>query len=224
MENGTASEITRVRRTTEQAQAWYDTLSPVYDRIADPFERPYREMGIELLDPTDCERIADLGCGTGSALVPIARGVGETGSVTGLDIAEGMCRIAQEKVASSAVSSRVDVVQGDALHLPFRSASLDALFTSFTLELFDTPDIPVVLEECRRVLRDGGRLCVVALSKRNAGVLTSLYERIHSTVPRYVDCRPIFVRRTLQEAGFDIVDARDERMWGLPLELVLAKV
>ena len=222
MKNGQPGEITRVRRTTEQAQAWYDTLSPVYDLVADPFERPYRESGIELLDPADGERIADVGCGTGSALVPIARSVGETGSVTGLDIAEGMCHRAQEKVASSAVSSRVDVVQGDALHLPFRSASLDALFTSFTLELFDTPDIPVVLEECRRALRDGGRLCVVSLSKRNAGVLTSLYERIHSTVPRYVDCRPIFVGQMLEEAGFEVVERRDERMWGLPLEIVLA--
>lgn len=216
------AEISRVPRTRHEAQAWYDRLSPWYDSVVSPFERTSRSIGIELLDAGDGERIADVGTGTGPALVPLAQTVGDDGRVAGIDIAEGMCREARKKAATSTVSNRIDVVMGDALSLPLRNGALDAVFTSFCLELFDTPDIPIVLDECKRVLRDDGRITVVSLSKRDAGLATSLYERIHSTIPRYVDCRPIFVERILRDEGFDIVETRTERMWGLSVEIVLA--
>jgi len=219
-----APEITRVHRSRQEARAWYDTLSPWYGAIADPFERKHRATGLEMLQADTGERIVDVGCGTGSALVSIARSVAESGRAIGIDISAGMCRVARETVVDAGVSDRTDVVCGDALNLPVRSGSLDGVFASFTLELFDTPDIPVVLEECRRTLRHGGRICVVSLSKRDAGIATALYERVHNAFPRYVDCRPIYVRRAVLAEGFDVVETRDRTMWGLPVEIVLARV
>jgi demethylmenaquinone methyltransferase/2-methoxy-6-polyprenyl-1,4-benzoquinol methylase len=217
-------QIARVLRSRQTAAEWYDTLSPWYDTLVDPFERTYRSKGVELLSVKRGEQIADLGSGTGNALIPIADSVGENGRVIGIDIAEGMCQQVQQNVATTPVADRIDVVRGDTLSLPVRSGSLDALFLSFTLELFDTPDIPVVLDECKRVLGDAGRLCVVSLSKRNAAFLTGLYERIHAAIPQYVDCRPIYPQQHLRTAGFEISESQHERMWGLSLELVLAHV
>lgn len=211
--------IARVVRPKGAASEWYDALSPWYDAIAGPFEGPPRAAGLELLDPVPGERVLDVGCGTGTALVEIARAVGADGTAVGIDLADGMCRLSRRALADAGLERGV-VVAGDAATMPFADDAFDALFASFVLELFDTPAIPAVLREWRRVLDPDGRLCVVALSRREAGPLTWLYERVHGLAPTYVDCRPIYVRDTLLEAGFQVVDEREATAWTLPVEIV----
>ncbi|MBZ6497061.1 methyltransferase domain-containing protein [Haloterrigena longa] len=164
----------------------------------------------------------EVGFGTGRALVSFADSVGSTGRVVGLDSSSGMCAVARERVVEADVADRVSLLQGDAERLPLDGDAFDTVFASFTLELFDTPALPVVLGGWRRVLRDDGRLGVVALSKRDAGSVTRAYERLHEAVPRYADCRPVFVRELLEEAGFAVVEAETYPLWGLTIEIVVA--
>ena len=143
----------------------------------------------------------------------------------GLYISDGMLAIARERLQRSGLNDRVELHLGDAARLDFlTSASLDGVFMSFTLELFDTPEIPRVLQECHRVLKPGGRLAVVSLTKTNPpGAAVRIYEWFHEHMPDYADCRPIFARQALEQSGFAIETMSVSSMWGLPVEIVLGR-
>ncbi len=213
--------VQRVFQTRDEIRRFYNKIARVYDVLAERSEQPMREKGIAKLDPRLGERLLEIGFGTGHCIVALARAVGPTGRVFGIDLAENMVEIARELVHREGLADRVELVQGDAADLPYEDDFFDGIFSSFTLELFDTPDLPRVLAEWRRVLRPGGRLSVVSLSKEGKqGIVIKAYEWTHQHFPNLLDCRPIYVRRAMEAAGFQIRDAEVDHMW-VPVEIVL---
>ncbi len=219
------TSIKRVNRSKESARASYNRLSRWYDLISGNTEKKYRDWGLEKLSAQPGEKILEIGFGTGHCLVTLAKAVGPTGRVVGLDISDGMLAIAGERLQQEGLADRVDLHLGDATNLDFIEAgSLDGVFMSFTLELFDNPEIPRVLQECQRLLKPGGRIAIVSMTKTNPpGLAVRLYEWFHEHMPDYADCRPIFARQALEQSGFIIQDVAASSMWGLPVEIVLGK-
>ncbi len=202
------------------ARANYDRLSKWYDWLAEPSEGKCRQLGLQKLDVREGENVLEIGFGTGQALLGIAQAIGNTGKAYGIDLSAGMFKIAQARVKEAGVSEKVELICGNATVLPVAGDFFHAIFLSFTLELFDEPDMCLVLGECQRVLLGGGRICVVALSKRGKpNWMTKLYEWSHQKFPELIDCRPIPVETVLAEAGFQILDVAEVSMWGLPVEI-----
>ncbi len=219
-----ATQVSRVTRSKEEARASYDGLSRWYDVLVGWGEKKFREVGLEKLKVEQGEKALEIGFGTGHCTLALAQSVGRSGKVYGLDISEGMRRITQSRIEAAGLAERVELRLGDAARLPFEAASLDAVLASFTLELFDTPEIPIVLQQCQKVLKNGGRICIVGMSKEGEGGLPiRLYEWAHARFPNYVDCRPIYVRQVLEEAGFQILDSTRMSYWGIPVEVVVAR-
>jgi ubiquinone/menaquinone biosynthesis C-methylase UbiE len=220
----TKSPLSRVPRTKEQAKRNYDRLSKFYDFLAGSSEKPFISIGLKILDLAPGEKVLEIGFGTGYAILSMANSVGKNGMVYGIDISEGMYTQTKKRVEKAGLEELVVLKQGDATRLPFEPGIFDAVFMSFSLELFDTPDMLTVLHECKRVLKNTGRICVVAMAqKENPGFAIKLYEWAHERFPVAVDCRPIYTKDALIEAGFQIIDQSEDTMWGLPVDIILAK-
>ncbi len=212
---------TRVDRSEIEAEKYYSRLSSIYGFLA-ASEKKFINRGLSLLDPSAGESILEIGFGTGHAQLIIARAV-QGGLSAGLDLSEGMSRIAQNNAIKAGFSDRISLVRSNTLPIPFREGIFDGVFSSFTLELFDSPQIPLVLKECQRVLKPGGRLVVVSLSKdQPLPWIGKMYESLHTRYPRLLDCRPIPVRSLISDAGYEVMQTQESSMWGLPVSILLA--
>ncbi len=197
-------------------------MSRSYDLFAGAFEKRLRNKALARLSIASGEVVLEIGFGTGHCLKQIAEAVGEAGRVCGVDLSPGMLEASQRRLARARMSDRVELHCGDAAQLPYADETLDAVFMSFTLELFDTPEIPIVLSEIKRVLKPYGRLGVVSLSREDeTSLMLRLYEWMHQRMPQYIDCRPIYVEQALKEAGFHVVHSENEKLWGLPAKIVV---
>ncbi len=218
---GSMAKILRVHRTKEQARESYDKISRIYDYFT-PFEKKYVKKALDLLGVQAGERVLEIGFGTGHSLKQIAESVGGMGKACGIDISPGMVEVSRRRLERAGLEERVELHCGDALHLPYEDDMFDAVFMGFALETFDTPEIPRVLEEIKRVLKPHGRLGVVSMSNENGeSILLRLYRWAHERFPKYIDCRPIYVEESVREAGYEIEHRERVNLLGLPGEIIL---
>lgn len=214
--------VLRVTRTKAQAKKSYDRMSPFYDYFAGIFERNYRNLALSRLNIATGETVLEVGFGTGHCLIQMAESVGEVGKVYGIDISSGMLAASKRRLEKAGLLDRVELTCDDAMRMPYTDNKFDAVFSSFALELFDSPEIPQVLAEIRRVLRPNGRIGVISMSKESgASVSLKLYEWFHKRLPQYVDCRPIYVEQSVISAGFEIRYKERVSLLGLPGDIVI---
>jgi len=218
--NAWQKPVLRVFQSRAQTKAFYNKISRFYDALSDRSEAPIRKAGLDLLKPRAGERILEIGFGTGHILAALAKAVGARGMVFGLDLSDQMVRLAKRHLAKAGLLENSRLRCGDAVQLPYAGNTMDAVFMSFTLELFDSPEILTVLSECRRVLKTDGRIVVVGMSKEGEHEpLIGAFEWAHKHFPNFIDCRPIYVREALEDAGFKIRKVLRKRMW-IPVEIV----
>jgi demethylmenaquinone methyltransferase/2-methoxy-6-polyprenyl-1,4-benzoquinol methylase len=196
----------------------FDRIAPVYDAMnrvmTAGLDRRWRAAtAAAVVRPGD--RVLDSCCGTGDLALACARAGGQ---VTGLDFSERMLERARRK------SGAIEWMQGDALALPFEGGSFDSATVGFGVR--NLADLELGLRELRRVLREGGRLGVLEIT-RPRGLLApfyrvwfdgivpllgkvlpggSAYSYLPASVRRFPE--PEDLARLLREAGFAEVSYR----------------
>jgi len=154
------------RLPAEGVQRMFDRIAPVYDAMnrvmTAGLDRRWRRITVEQVVRKG-DRVLDACCGTGDlAIAARAHGAG----VVGVDFSEAMLERARAK------SSEIEWVRGDVLALPFDDASFDAVTVGFGVRNVD--DLDAGLRELRRVLRPGGRLGILEIT-RPRGVVAPFY-------------------------------------------------
>ncbi|MDQ3489218.1 MAG: methyltransferase domain-containing protein [Acidobacteriota bacterium] len=150
-----------------------------YHQVSDP-QRAWGRRVLDRLSPATGERIVDIGCGTGRLTADLHPRVGASGRIIAADRSWTMVTEARRHLPAG-----VAVVQADGTALPFRTASVDAVFSTATFHWIS--DHATLFAEIHRILRSGGRLVAQAGGGRN---LERLYSRTAalSSEPEFAGC------------------------------------
>lgn len=157
-----------------------------------------------LADIARGSRVLDLGAGLGGPARFLARRLSAT--VTGVELNRSRAAGAVRLTRLVGLSSLVRIVRADVTRLPFRTGTFDACVSEETLLHVD--DKRAALEECRRVLRPGGRIAFtdwIAHPRLSSVERRRLSEWMAATTVQRLDG----YRTLLGRAGFSGIDAQD---------------
>jgi demethylmenaquinone methyltransferase/2-methoxy-6-polyprenyl-1,4-benzoquinol methylase len=154
------------RLEPDTVRGMFDRIAPVYDvmnRVMTAgLDQRWRKLAVkQVVWPGDL--VLDACCGTGDLAIEAER---RGGRVVGLDFSEKMLERARPK------SGAIEWIQGDALALPFEDGVFDAATVGFGVR--NLADLEGGLRELARVLRPGGKLAVLEIT-RPSGILRPFF-------------------------------------------------
>lgn len=191
--------VEATHRAEAQVQRYYTWRASNYD-AGTRFEIPHHQEALRLAHIQAGQQVLEVACGTGRASVDLAQAVGPTGHLDALDVTEAMLNQARAKIERLGLSSRVQFTQGNANALPYPEATFDVLYNGYMFDLIPLDGFLPILKEFRRVLKPGGKLVLVNMSKPDAR--KTWYERVYEHSWAVMPCRPVLMSSYLEAAGF----------------------
>lgn len=114
----------------------------------------------------DTDLVLELGCGTGAfseAVAPVVK------HLTATDVSEPMLQQASAKLGQY---SNIRLQKQDACHTSFDESAFDVVFMVNLLHIVQAPAL--ILHECRRVVKNGGKVIVVDITPQGAPLLAKI--------------------------------------------------
>ncbi|PAK53577.1 demethylmenaquinone methyltransferase [Paenibacillus sp. 7541] len=144
----------------------FESIAGKYDMMNDilSFRRhkAWRKFTMNRMNMRQGDTAIDLCCGTCDWTISMAKASG-TGEIVGLDFSEGMLEVGRGKVVKEGLQDHIRLVQGNAMSLPFADNQFDYATIGFGLR--NVPDYMQVLREMKRVVKPGGMVVCLELSK-----------------------------------------------------------
>ena len=153
----------------------FDRISGVYDlmnsAMSAGLHHEWRQRAVELADVGPGSDALDVCCGTGDLALELRRRIGPDGRVVGSDFSEPMLELARAKSGEQGLP--VEFGWADALDLPYGDDSFDAVTVGFGAR--NLADLDKGLGQMARVLRPGGRLVILEITRPNREPLSTFY-------------------------------------------------
>ncbi|MDN7145774.1 demethylmenaquinone methyltransferase [Liquorilactobacillus mali] len=169
----------------DKVNSLFDRVAPEYDSmnnwISMGLQKKWRKETMKKLDIKNDSEILDVCCGTGAWTADLARGLGESGHVTGLDFSKEMLKLAETKLVNYEQKSKIKLVQGNAMDLPFTDNSFNGATIGFGLR--NVPDASQVLSEMLRVVKPGGFVACLETSQPQNMIVKSVWNIFFKLVP-----------------------------------------
>ncbi len=162
------------RRVADVFNSVADRYDLMNDVLSFGLHHLWKRFALELCGLRPGHRVLDLAGGTGDLAIKQAEIVGDQGRVFLGDINASMLQKGQDRVIDKGMAGRVKVVQCNAELLPFTDNSLDCITMAFGLR--NVTDKAKALASMQRVLKPGGRLCVLEFSRPICEPLEKVYD------------------------------------------------
>ncbi|GIP52107.1 MULTISPECIES: demethylmenaquinone methyltransferase [Paenibacillus] len=153
----------------------FESIAPNYDKMNDIISfgrhKAWRKFTMKKMNMSPGDTAIDLCCGTCDWTISMAQTSG--GSITGLDFSENMLEVGRRKIAEQGLDSSIVLVQGNAMALPFEDNTFQYATIGFGLR--NVPDLRQVLKEMQRVVKPGGMVVCLEVSKPTWQPFKGLY-------------------------------------------------
>jgi demethylmenaquinone methyltransferase / 2-methoxy-6-polyprenyl-1,4-benzoquinol methylase len=175
----TAAGSERPQRDSEefatQVRGMFDRIAGVYDLMNSAMtaglHHQWRQRAVERAQVGPGSDALDVCCGTGDLALELRRRIGPDGRVVGCDFSEPMLELARRKSGDEGLA--VEFGWADALDLPYGDKSFDAVTVGFGAR--NLADLDKGLKEMARVLKPGGRLVILEITRPQREPLSSFY-------------------------------------------------
>lgn len=161
------SKEQHVHEVFEKISDNYDSMNSV---ISFQQHITWRKDTMKAMEVKTGSKALDVCCGTADWTIALAEATGPNGEVTGLDFSQNMLNVGLEKVKHI---SHINLIQGNAMELPFKDNSFDYVTIGFGLR--NVPDYTQVLSEMNRVVKPGGMVVCLETSQPDSKLFNGFF-------------------------------------------------
>lgn len=170
-------------RTNIKGKEKANYVHTVFEEIADNYDfmnditsfrthKLWRKKTMEKMRIKEGSTALDVCCGTADWTIDLAKH-SKTGKIIGLDFSENMLNIGEKKVKTEQLDNQIELIHGNAMDIPYEDNTFD--YTTIGFALRNVPDIEKTLSEMMRVVKPGGKVVSLEISKPKNKIWRKLY-------------------------------------------------